>query len=199
MEQPAENTAALDITGRRLMEAAGRILASDGPAALTVRRVSSEAGCSTMCLYDRFGDKSGVVDRLFIDGFASLEAATVAALAGDDPLGCIRASCGAFRTWALDNRTHYAVMFARAVPDYTPSPAAIDNAKRALRTMERGIQAAIDAGSLAARPACDLAHVIWAALHGLVSLELAGMLSAEAAGRYHQQVVDALLRGLAPE
>ncbi|MGH8570384.1 MAG: helix-turn-helix domain-containing protein, partial [Gammaproteobacteria bacterium] len=38
-----------------LIEAAARVLARDGPDALTTRRLASEVGTSTMALYTHFG------------------------------------------------------------------------------------------------------------------------------------------------
>ena len=59
-----------DTTSSALMKAAADLLASEGPEALTVRRIAATAGCSTMGLYSRFGGKDGVVERLWLDGFA---------------------------------------------------------------------------------------------------------------------------------
>ena len=39
----------------RLIEAAARILAEEGPGALTLRRVAAEVGTSTMAVYTHFG------------------------------------------------------------------------------------------------------------------------------------------------
>ena len=46
-----------DDTSRALLAAAHRLLAEDGPEALTVRRIANEAGMSTMNVYSRFGGK----------------------------------------------------------------------------------------------------------------------------------------------
>ena len=58
-----------DQTSRALLDAAHRLLADHGSEALTVRRIATEAGMSTMNVYSRFGGKDGVIDELFIDGF----------------------------------------------------------------------------------------------------------------------------------
>ena len=62
----------IDETGRALLTAAHDLLASDGPTALTVRRIAGAAGVSTMNVYSRFGGKDGVLDELFAEGFRRL-------------------------------------------------------------------------------------------------------------------------------
>ena len=59
-------------TREALLAAAHDLLATEGPAALTVRRIAAAAGMSTMNVYSRFGGKDGVLDELFIDGFRRL-------------------------------------------------------------------------------------------------------------------------------
>ena len=57
---------------RALLTAAHDLSASDGPTALTVRRIAGAAGVSTMNVYSRFGGKDGVLDELFAEGFRRL-------------------------------------------------------------------------------------------------------------------------------
>src|SRR5690349_14518642 len=100
-----------DETHAAILEAASRVLATDGPAALTVRRIAAEAGGSTMNLYSRFGGKDGVVDALFIEGFRRLAAQVTEAEDTDDPVEDLRRCAGCYRRFALENPTYYAVMF----------------------------------------------------------------------------------------
>ena len=64
----------LDSVGSTLLKAASDLLATEGPGALTVRRIANAAGVSTMNVYSRFGGKDGVVEQLFIEGFTRLGA-----------------------------------------------------------------------------------------------------------------------------
>ncbi len=61
-----------DEQGIAILEAASKLLSEEGAGALTVRRIATEAGCSTMGLYSRFGGKDGVVDQLYVQGFDQL-------------------------------------------------------------------------------------------------------------------------------
>ncbi len=108
------------------MKAAADLLASEGPEALTVRRIAATAGCSTMGLYSRFGGKDGVVERLWLDGFSRLRAAVEALPVTDDPLDDLEQIGVTYRRWALDNATTYGIMFSRSVPDFAPSAEAME-------------------------------------------------------------------------
>src|SRR5437764_4862024 len=107
-----------DEQSRAILGAASRILSEEGAGALTVRRIATEAGCSTMGLYSRFGGKDGVLEQLFRDGFERLQAATEALPATGDAAGDLRARARAYRRTALDHAAHYLVMFAGVVPGF---------------------------------------------------------------------------------
>ena len=141
---------------------------------MTVRSVAAAAGCSTTGVYTWFGGKNGLVEAIFVDGFERFGAAV--RVAGDAAPGPerVRARALAYRTWALANPTHYTVMFGHAVPDFEPSPAASLAAQRTFTDLVVSVTAAIDHGDLAGEP-FEIAHHLWAGIHGYVSLEIAGM------------------------
>ena len=94
------------------------MLQRDGAAALTVRNITAEAGCSTTGIYTYFGGKHGLVEAIFVEGFESFDRARPRRCSR--PTTCRRAG-RAYREWALANPTQYMVMFGRAVPDFVPS------------------------------------------------------------------------------
>lgn len=158
--------------GRVILDAALSVLARDGEARFTVRNIAHEAGCSTTGVYTWFGGKPGLVDAIFVDGFESFDRALAVPYADDDLLGAGRA----YRQWALANRTHYLVMFGRAVPDVAPGDAAL----------ARGLQSFLDLVSAVRRLRPDLgdddafgwAYHVNATVHGYVMTELTGMSTA---------------------
>ena len=181
-----------------LVRAAAELLASDGPDALTVRRIAARAKCSTMLVYSRLGGKNGIVDALFIDGFRQLAALMRAGRNTSDPVADLRTCAGRYRKFALTHAPSYAVMFERAIPDYQPSPEALTVASQTLDILAEQVQRAIDAGAFPAQPAREIAACLWATNHGVVSLELkhVGPPDIDWAKR-HRQVIDAMLAGLA--
>ena len=166
--------AQVDDVGETLLRAASDLLATEGPAALTVRRIAHEAGVSTMNVYSRFGSKDGVVDRLYIDGFTRLRNA-VSAQSLDDPMEDLRACGQAYRRFARDNPTYYAVMFEGVVPDFRPSPEAKDRAQETLGLLAERLARAMEHGVIARADPLHTAAAVWATCHGVVSLEMNGV------------------------
>jgi AcrR family transcriptional regulator len=165
-------TSRLDEVGTALVQAASRLLAQEGAGALTVRRIAQEAGVSTMNVYSRFGGKDGVVEQLYHQGFELLAAGMHAIPTTDDPMADL-VGCGqAYRRFALEHATLYAVMFERVVADYEPSPAAREHALGTLAQLADRLQRAMDAGLLRRIDATHAAAIVWSTCHGAVSLQL---------------------------
>jgi AcrR family transcriptional regulator len=158
---------------RLLLDAASRILEGEGPQALTMRRIAGDVGCSTSVLYSMFGGKAGVAEALWCEGFARLHAA-LAAVDGDEPLARLARFGRAYRACALANRPYYAVMFARPIPGFDPSPQAYEASLRPLRLLTDAVADCVEAGVFRPVDPAHAARVLWAASHGAVSLELAG-------------------------
>lgn len=187
----------LDEVGTTLLEAAGRLLATEGPAALTVRRIAGDAGMSTMNVYSRFGSKHGVVEHLFLRGFELLAAAMATVPQTDDPLADLRASGQAYRRFALEHTTLYAVMFDRAVPDFVPSDAAAATGMATLLELAGRLQRAMDTGQLRAREPLQTAAIVWSTCHGVVSLERKSSTMPIDWEAVYRDACDNLLKGLA--
>ena len=163
----------LDDVGQALVQAASDLLASDGAAALTVRAIATAAGSSTMNVYSRFGGKDGVVEQLYLQGFELLAAEMRSAGITSDPLADLQRCGQAYRRFALQHSTLYAVMFSRAVPDYEPTDEAKAFGLRTLDDLADKLQRAMDAGLLRPIDADHAAAIVWATCHGVMSLELA--------------------------
>ncbi len=186
-----------DEQGQRILEAASELLSKEGASALSVRRIATAAGCSTMGLYSRFGGKDGVVDELYAEGFERLVDAMQTTPPTDDPLADLRRGANCYRDSALANATHYMVMFGGAVPGFEPSDASHDLAHRAFDRFVAKVARCTDAGVLTGSPG-EIAELVWGSIHGLVMLELVGInpLMSDPAARF-DRALDVLFRGLA--
>ncbi len=157
---------------RAILDAALVVLARDGEAGFTVRRIAEEAGCSTTGVYTWFGGKAGLVDAIFVEGFESVAAALEPAYAAGDTTA---AGLG-YRRWALANPTHFLVMFGRAVPDVRPGDDAL---RRGLASFERLVDhIRLVRPDLDEQQAFDWAYHVNASVHGYVLTELTGMSTA---------------------
>jgi len=168
-----------------VLDAATHLLISKGPAALTVRGIAGEAGCSTKVIYTLFGGKDGLTEALWLDGFARFEQRLLAVPAEADALAALRAGIVAYRAYALDEPDYYRVMFQGAVPGFAPSPQAQRAARRTFRLLLTGVRRCLTEGRLRGASAVEITDVLWMAMHGAVSLELSGYFDrAEAERRY---------------
>ncbi len=155
-----------DETSRALLEAAHRLLTDHGSEALTVRRIATEAGMSTMNVYSRFGGKDGVIDELFIDGFARLFVDIDAVPETDDIGTDLMLVFETYRRFANDNPTYYEIMFRSSTDNFEPSPRATD---LALSGLQNFVHRIVNAQRLGRIRSDD----------GYVAIEIAGVVVGE--------------------
>jgi AcrR family transcriptional regulator len=100
---------------RALVDAARRILESDGPNALSLRAVAREAGVSPAAPYHHFKDKGELLDAVAMEGWHALGEALAEAKAKATPDQIIVSELGvAYVCFARDNPALYRVMYERS-------------------------------------------------------------------------------------
>ena len=191
MPRPREHD---ENTRRRLLERAGAILDEEGLAGLSTRRLAVDLGTTTRAVYSLFGDKAGLLRALYRAGFETLRTQTAAVPATDDPVRDIVALAEAYRTSARQNRNLYALMFDM-VPGWRPLPEDQAAARSTLRPLAAAVSRAVEHGQLP-DDVRGLTRQLFALVHGLASLELAGLLGGPAEAAVHWELaVAAALRG----
>lgn len=174
----------------RLLEITAEVVDRVGPAALSLRSVAREAQTSTTAIYALFGSKAQLLAALLNESFASFGAAQAAA-AGDG----LSALGVAYRRWALDHPARYRLMFGGALmmseecaPDPELAPASMVPLRESVERLQRE-------GVFRPEEPAVVAAVIWAQVHGMVSIELAGTLPQEAdPDALYAATLDAALR-----
>jgi AcrR family transcriptional regulator len=78
-------------TRDRLVQVAARLLATQGPDAVTTRSVALAAGVQAPAIYRLFGDKNGLLDAVVHDGFAGYVARKAPVDTDGDPIVGLRA------------------------------------------------------------------------------------------------------------
>ncbi len=187
----------------QILDSALRLLTDEGHAALTIRRVATEAGCSTIGVYTWFGGKDGLIDAIWIEGFASFAAALHRSRRASGPLGLLRAQAMAYRTWALAHPRHYRVMFMNAVVDHQPSHEAAAISLSAFQALQSAVADAMSRHEIPNADSDTVALACWGIAHGLVSIELAGGVPSSAttgtasrlADKTYIFALDAMIRG----
>lgn len=176
-----------DLTGRMIDEGA-RILAEQGPAGLSLRRLAAACGTSTMAVYTRFGDKPRLLAAMHRAGFARL--GDRLRVTADDPLTTLAELGRAYRLAALDSRHLYGLMFGTLPPEVTLDEEDGKAAAATYTPLVERVREAVTAGILVGEPDRIALH-LWVVAHGMVSLELSGQLalSAEEAARAYDEAL----------
>ena len=181
---------------RSLVDAAVTVLERDGWGALTVRAVAVEAGVAPMGVYNHLDGKDGLVAAVLIRGFDGLNGA-MTALAALPSARRLRESGRAYRRFALENPAVYTLMFG--TPEAGARDDVVAHAQAAFSALVAAVVAAQQAGLVMAGEPFDVAMRIWSAVHGAMSLELAGSgpPNDDTEGTY-ERLLDMIEAGLAP-
>ncbi len=181
-----------------LLTSAAEILESEGPDALSVRRIAAAAHVAPMGVYNHFSSKSGIVEALFIQGFERLRAAMASLAEIQDPAEALREGGRRYRTLALTHPMAYQLMFLRGCPGFEPSDDALLICAGAFDGLVSAVRRAMDTGVVAEGSAAETAQVIWAGVHGWVSLELLGIGFVDDQEAGFERLCGSLLEGLRP-
>jgi AcrR family transcriptional regulator len=159
----------------RICQAAAKLFVEEGPAAVTMRRLATELGCGTMTPYRYYDNKEEIITAIRTRGMHSLSETLENALnTPGDGRTRSRNVRDAYIDFARSNTATYRLMFEypetnRNDPAYRQAHA------RMWGRIAADMQVMIDEGIIEAE-APILGHQIWAALHGAVMLEIAGLL-----------------------
>lgn len=187
-----------------MLDAATRLLTEEGPAALTVRRVAEAVNCSTTLLYSLFGGKEGLANELYLEGFARLKAAFADAAAqaakkksSQQGLEPLLLHAKVYHEYAKRNPSYYMVMFGDAIAGFVPPVESRNQAWESLAALIETFELVMESGALPKSNPTAAARLLWAAMHGAVSLELKGYyLKTERADELFDAAVNAVLRSL---
>lgn len=152
---------------RRLITSTARSLAErEGWDAVTTRRLSNEIEYSQPVLYKHFGSMEDIVEAVALEGFAELTDALVAARRGEGPLrDAVSRVAHAYIGFASENPALYDAMFTRGTRlrfGDSHAPAQLSAAFAELREAVTPVAGGRDVDTLT--------EVLWAALHGLITL-----------------------------
>jgi AcrR family transcriptional regulator len=116
----------------------------------------------------------------------------------DDPLEALFEGGRRYRALALAHPMAYQVMFLQAVRGFEPSDDALATAARAFDGLVAAVQRAMRAGVVEAGDPAMTSQMIWAAIHGWVSLELCGIGFVEDQDAGAELVCTVVMNGLRP-
>ncbi len=162
---------------QRLVDEAARLLVEHGPAGLSLRRLASAVGVSTMPVYTLFGDKDGLLRAMHREGFRRLGEELRSVPRTGDPLADLTQLGLAYRRAALASPQLYGLMFGPLAPDFSPDDEGRAAADATYRPLVEAVARCQQEGVLAGSDPERVALHLWSVTHGMVSLELNGQLA----------------------
>lgn len=184
-----------------IKETAWQQISQQGAPALSLRAIARQLGITAPAIYNYFADRDALVTALIIDAYTSFGDAQLAArdsVSAEDLEKRMDAIGRAYRQWALTYPERYQLIFGTPIPGYAaPMEQVLPSAARSLSALVSVIDSLRIAGRLNA-PGFPTVHpdflpafemwkrfggdydplslsvsiLIWARVHGLVSLEI---------------------------
>lgn len=187
-----------------IKDAAWSQIASDGASALSLRAISRHLGITAPAIYNYYASRDELVTALVIDAFDSLAESQLKAAATEPerPLDQLQACGRAYRRWAISFPERYLLIFGPPLAGYQmPRERVLPSSSRSLSVLVGIVETLRAQGRLKAEgipesPIGDRAYfeslrtlgieadhlsltvavLVWSRLHGIVSLELSGIL-----------------------
>ncbi len=151
------------------------MMVESGPSAPALRQVAAAEGTSTTAIYSMFVDRAGLIREVARTAAVGFVAAQRAVAVTDDPYVDLFNFGREYRAWALAHPTLYQVLMTPTGPEtHIDGPIPESAAAEPLRDV---INRLIGAGIFPPYDPNMLLGIVWASVHGFVSLELAGYFS----------------------
>jgi AcrR family transcriptional regulator len=165
-----------------ICDVAELLFARHGPDGVTMRQLADALGVSAMTPYRYFADKDAILAAVRTRAFDAFARTLEQARAGAKRGGGERAGMAAYLDFALAHPAAYRLMFDTAQPNFADHPELVAAMERARRMLGAGLADRKRAGKFAGDPVLG-GYAFWAAVHGVVMLELAGLLRPPADAR----------------
>lgn len=154
---------------RALKDATAELVAERGPAGFSLREVARRAGVSHAAPSHHFGDATGLLTAVAVEGFQALAAALAQARAANpDPVECLAAQGRAYVELSISHPGHCAVLSRSDLVD-SHSPDYAEAGDRAYGELEQTVRDIADLHN----PELDVSlasRLCWSAMQGLVEL-----------------------------
>lgn len=158
-----------------LLDAATALLDARGDVDFSMRDLCAEVGYSVTAAYRAFGSRAQLLQALQLKLFAALGEALMSPPAADLAVE-IQALGSRFIGWAIAHPGRYHFMFHATAPEALLQPADQALARAPLRYLEQLLARGHSCGALRVEDPAAAAVMLFATLHGLVSLHLAARL-----------------------
>jgi AcrR family transcriptional regulator len=167
----------------RILDAARELFVAEGYEAVTMRKIAERIEYSPTAIYAHFKDKDALIRELCEIDFHAFAQKFVDFLSIDDPIERMRRAGIAYVDFAVENPQQYQLMFMTKRPVLEQDTSdANDPARNAYAFLRTTVEHALTRNLL--RPELKdpdvIAQTIWAALHGVVALQITAFKEKEA-------------------
>ena len=159
----------------KVIKAAVKYVADNGPDGLSFRQIAADAGVSHQAPYHHFGDRSAIFGEIALEGFRKFAVVMGApARADEDSENCVRL-CERYVDFAIANKGQFRVMFRADLCQMHESPETQKAADDAFATLLEAVSEMVgDSASI--EEIRVQATAMWSLAHGLATLIIDGPL-----------------------
>src|SRR5258708_405441 len=168
-----------DQTKSRLLAEAREHYLEGGLARFSLREVARRAGVSAAAVYRHYDGKEALIEELCAQGLQIFYAYLVRSLSEPSPHARLLGSAKQYLRFGLEHARDYRVLFMGAAEDFAQITSSKKETERdpTFQFLVDRVRECIAARVLRREDTERLAIVIWAHVHGLVSLRLSGQLA----------------------
>lgn len=163
-------------TRRAILDAATNMFLASGHDNFSLRQVAETIGYSPTTIYLYFKDKDELLFQAAVDGFAKFGRALQDAYdSSTEPWQRLLAEGAAYVTFGLENPVHYRLMFMGRgeLLDKELPQEDCDSVSDSFQILVKTVEECLAAGIMKPGDSRVYATLIWAGVHGIVSLSLA--------------------------
>ena len=183
----------------RISTAAQELFLRDGVAGVSMRKIADEVGVSAAAIYRHFDSKDALLSQIVVTGLQVLEGYLRPALAAETPFERMKQLTERYLDFALEQPEYFNLAFL------TPDPKIESLPQEVSRPMWDTFRMSIDqvvgcmaSGEFERDDPLSTAIMIWAEVHGLVTLYRTGRMgpNAEQFRFVYSSSVDRMFKGL---
>jgi AcrR family transcriptional regulator len=186
----------------RLLTEARDLYLEAGFTQFSLREVARRVGVSAPAVYRHYRSKEALLGEVCAAGFRQFGSYLLRSLSEPTPRARLVRSGELYYRFALENPRDYRVIFMGDAESLTGEKVARRNPDATFQFLLDRVRECMKARVLKKGDEAEVAAIIWAHVHGLVSLRLTGHLRPvgddDAFARFYAHSVERLLAGLAP-
>jgi AcrR family transcriptional regulator len=166
--------------GERLMACALDMVRDEGVGSLALRALAQRAQTSTTAVYALFGSKEALQRAVLVNAFGQFAAAQESAPVVDDPVTDIAGLGALYVQWALEHPRLYEAMYGDDLAGVAPSAELQAARTRSMARLTAAVHRGLTTGVFTPASETTIVTSLWAQVHGLASLMIAGHLPHDA-------------------